>query len=254
MKKIVFALIISVLSAGVAFATAESADSAYHQKRYQDAIKIYESQFEQGTSSDLYYNLGCCYYKMHDVPKAILYFERALMLDASNDDARINLSFVRQKSKIEENAPGSVLENIIKESVGMLSSNAWALVAGIAFVVMLLAIAAYIFMDSILWRKVGFFGAGVLLVAFIASMACAFYQRSVVQSHYQAIVMPQSATLSKAPHTPSEKEVAYRLKGGTKVCIVDSVASNLEKKETWYKVEAPAKEDAWILSTDIEKI
>lgn len=254
MKKLVSVLMISVLSAAVAFAAAESADSAYHQKRYQDAIKIYESQLEQGTSSDLYYNLGCCYYKTQDIPKAILCFERALVLDAANDDARSNLSFVRQKSKIEENEPGGVLENILKNGVGMLSSNAWALLAGITFVVMLLAIAAYIFMDSILWRKVGFFGAGLLLVAFIASMACAFYQRAVVKSHRQVIVMPQNATLSKAPHTPSEKEVAYQLKGGTKVCIVDSVVSNLEKKETWYKVEAPAKEDAWILSSDTEKI
>ena len=233
MKKLVSVLMISVLSAAVAFAAAESADSAYHQKRYQDAIKIYESQLEQGTSSDLYYNLGCCYYKTQDIPKAILCFERALVLDAANDDARSNLSFVRQKSKIEENEPGGVLENILKNGVGMLSSNAWALLAGITFVVMLLAIAAYIFMDSILWRKVGFFGAGLLLVAFIASMACAFYQRAVVKSHRQAIVMPQNATLSKAPHTPSEKEVAYQLTGGTKVCIVDSVVSNLEKKETW---------------------
>ena len=239
MKKLVSVLMIFVLSAAVAFAAAESADSAYHQKRYQDAIKIYESQLEQGTSSDLYYNLGCCYYKMQDIPKAILCFERALVLDAANDDARSNLSFVRQKSKIEENEPGGVLENILKNGVGMLSSNAWALLAGITFVVMLLAIAAYIFMDSILWRKVGFFGAGLLLVAFIASMACAFYQRAVVKNHRQ---------------TPSEKEVAYQLKGGTKVCIVDSVVSNLEKKETWYKVEAPAKEDAWILSSDTEKI
>ena len=118
MKKLVSVLMISVLSAAVAFAAAESADSAYHQKRYQDAIKIYESQLEQGTSSDLYYNLGCCYYKMQDIPKAILCFERALVLDAANDDARSNLSFVRQKSKIEENEPGGVLENILKKWCG----------------------------------------------------------------------------------------------------------------------------------------
>ena len=68
MKKLVSVLMIFVLSAAEAFAAAERADSAYHQKRYQDAIKIYESQLEQGTSSDLYYNLGCCYYKTQDIP------------------------------------------------------------------------------------------------------------------------------------------------------------------------------------------
>ena len=254
MKHILIVLISAICYTASAFAGIDSADRAYSQKRYQDAIRLYESQFEQGTSSELYYNLGCCHYKMQDVPKAILCFERALMLDPSNDDARANLSFVRKKSKIEESAPGSFVSNVLKSSVGKLSSNAWALIAAGVFVLILLAIAAYIFLNSIMWRKVGFFSAGVLLLVFAATIACAFYQRSVVLSHSQAIVMKADAILSTAPHAPSEKEEAYKLKAGIKVNIVDSVNTNPEKKEIWYKVEAPAKQEAWISGADIEKI
>ncbi|MDO4510774.1 MAG: tetratricopeptide repeat protein [Bacteroidales bacterium] len=255
MKKTLLLLISALIYNVAALAAApDNADSAYSQSRYQDAIRLYEAQAQaEGTSSDLYYNLGCAHYKMQDVPRAILYFERALVLDPGNDDARDNLTFIREKAKIAPSTSGSFFSDLLQQSVSRVSSNAWAIMAAVIFVLLLLAIAAYIFMGSILLRKVGFFSAGLLLVAFIATLACAFYQRAATVGHSQAIVMPQSATLSTAPHAPSEKEVAFRLKGGMKVNIVDSVKT-AKPAETWYKVESKRNQQAWILATDIEKI
>lgn len=254
MKRKIILLITAIIYAATAFAT-DTADSAYSQKRYQDAIRIYEAQAKaEGTSSDLYYNLGCAHYKMQNVPYAILCFERALILNSSNTDAKANLQFVREKAKIADNAPEGFLSDLMQQSVGQLSSDSWAIIAAIVFVVLLLAIAAYIFLDSVLWRKVGFFGAGFLLVALICTMGFAFYQRSVTMGHSSAIVMPQSATLSTAPHSPSEKEVAYKLNGGIKVGIVDSVSTASKSAVKWYKVEVAGHEPAWISSADIEKI
>ena len=70
MKKSLILLISAFIYTVMATAaTTDNADSAYNQKRYQDAIKIYEAQAqESGTSSDLYYNLGCAHYKMQNVP------------------------------------------------------------------------------------------------------------------------------------------------------------------------------------------
>lgn len=253
MKQTLFLLIAAFLHTAVAMAA--TADSAYSQKRYQDAIKIYEAQAkEAGTSTDLYYNLGCAHYKMQEVPQAILCFERALILDPSNHDARANLQFVREKSKIDDATSGSFFTDLVQASVSRLSSDTWAIFAAISFVMLLLAIAAYIFMDNVLCRKIGFFGAGVLLVVFIATMVCAFFQRSVATGHTNAIVMPQSATLSTAPHAPSGKEVAFQLKGGTKVGIIDSVQTSSKPVEIWYKVESPRHQPAWINAGDIEKI
>ena len=258
MKRKLFMLITALIYAVTTIAAATStdnADSAYSQKRYQDAIKIYEAQAKaEGTSSDLYYNLGCAHYKMQNVPYAILCFERALILDPSNTDAKANLQFVRQKAKISESAPEGLFSDFLQQSVGQFSSDTWAIIAAIVFIALLLAIAAYIFLNSVLWRKVGFFGAGFLLLALICAMGFAFYQRSVAVGHSSAIVMPQSATLSTAPHSPSEKEVAFKLKGGIKVGIVDSVSTASKPAEKWYKVEAAGHEQAWISAADIEKI
>ena len=176
------------------------------------------------------------------------------MLDPSNADARANLQFVREKSQIEEYTSDSFLTDLFQSSVSQLSSNTWAIISAIVFVMLLLAIAAYIFMNSILCRKIGFFGAGILLVVFIATMAFAFYQRSVAVNHTDAIVIPQTATLSTAPHAPSEKEVAFKLKGGTKVSIADSVVTAGKPVVVWYKVESAHHEPAWINSVDVKKI
>ena len=74
MKKSLILLISAFIYTVMATAaTTDNADSAYNQKRYQDAIKIYEAQAQvSGTSSDLYYNLGCAHFKMQNVPQAIL--------------------------------------------------------------------------------------------------------------------------------------------------------------------------------------
>ena len=48
-----------------------------------------------GESADIYYNLGNSYYKIGDIAKAILNYERALILKPANKDIRSNLEIAK---------------------------------------------------------------------------------------------------------------------------------------------------------------
>lgn len=80
-------------------ATKEAADKLYDSEKYEEAAEYYESLIANcGVAPELYYNLGNCYYKLADIPHAILNYERALLLDPGDADIRENLAIARGKT------------------------------------------------------------------------------------------------------------------------------------------------------------
>ena len=79
--------------------TKAEADSAYFKGNYADAIALYEGILKRGKkSSELYYNLGNSYYKSKDMAKAILNYERALLLNPGDGDIKFNLKLAQNKT------------------------------------------------------------------------------------------------------------------------------------------------------------
>ena len=92
-------------------ATKAEGDSAYIRNDFASAIQIYESLLRKGESADVYYNLGNSYYKINEIAKAILNYEKALLLQPGNGDIRANLEIARGKTvdKVEV-VPASLFE------------------------------------------------------------------------------------------------------------------------------------------------
>ena len=77
--------------------TKADADKAYQENKYAEAIKMYENILAtQGESAVVYYNLGNSYFKEKNMAKAVLNYERALLLDPSDASARYNLKMAQQ--------------------------------------------------------------------------------------------------------------------------------------------------------------
>lgn len=79
-------------------ATKAEGDSAYIKEDYAAAIQIYEALLKNGEAADVYYNLGNSYYKIGEIAKAVLNYERALLLQPGNGDIRANLEVARAKT------------------------------------------------------------------------------------------------------------------------------------------------------------
>ena len=59
--------------------TKTKGDSAYIKEDYAAAIQIYEALLKNREASEVYYNLGNSYYKIGEIAKAVLNYERALL-------------------------------------------------------------------------------------------------------------------------------------------------------------------------------
>ena len=75
------------------------ANRAYKNDQFQQAVdsylKLIENGFENG---HIYYNLGNAYYRIGDLGRAILFFERARLLIPRDDDLIFNLSHARNQA------------------------------------------------------------------------------------------------------------------------------------------------------------
>lgn len=72
-------------------------NDAYFRGELAAAVAAYEQLDHQGiVSTDLYYNLGVAHFRQGSLGRAIWGFERAVALDADDDDARFNLMQARK--------------------------------------------------------------------------------------------------------------------------------------------------------------
>ena len=256
MKQIIISILLAVMALPLMAANAniDKANQAYKQELYNEALQLYlQEAKETGVSSALYCNIGDTYYRLKDNVHAVLYYERALMLDPSNSDARFNLDFVRGKMQLPDDAGDSWFSNWVDQTVSRLSSNAWAVIAIITFLLFLAGVAAYLFLDNVLMRKIGFFGGALLLVATILANLAAFHVYHKATSGNAAIIMPESVVLSTAPREARDKdEEAFSLQQGTRVEIVDSITGKDSGK--WLQVSTAGGHKAWLKANDIEVI
>ncbi len=256
MKQFIITIVLVALALPVLAGNAniDRANQAYKQELYNEALKLYLQEAEKtGVSSALYCNIGDTYYRLKDNVHAVLYYERALLLDPSNSDARFNLEFVRGKMQLPDDAGDSWFSNWVDQTVSRMSSNAWAVIAIITFLLFLAAVAAYLFLDNVLMRKIGFFGGAVLIVVSILANLAAFHVYHKAADGNGAIIMPEKVVLSTAPREPRDKEEeAFDLQQGTRVEIIDSIADKTHGK--WLQVSTAGGHKAWLKAQDVEVI
>ena len=100
-KVLFFLLTLCLIGSAYAQDTAlKEAEVAYTKEDYAKAIELYEGILKSnGESAAVYYNLGNTYYKAGKIAPAILNYERCLLLDPGDSDARFNLQMpVRRPS------------------------------------------------------------------------------------------------------------------------------------------------------------
>lgn len=234
----------------------QDADSAYNQERFSEAVKLYNRALvENGRNADLYYNLGNANYRSGKIAQAVLAYERALRVNPAHADARANLEFVNSRLEDKPEDNNSLLTRAHQSVVRAMSANGWAWTAFAAFVLLCGAAALYIFSGNIMLRKTGFFGGMILVVVTIYFVVVAADASSRIDDHSEAIVTVPSTLLNSVPRQPRQTEKVVPLHEGTKVEIIDSVATPDDPvSPRWYNVRINGSTGAWLRATDVERI
>ena len=240
-------LLMLLLPVGAHAVTKAEADSAYVRGEYQQAIKDYEALLKNGASADLYYNLGNAYYRSENITRAVLNYERALLLSPGDRDIRFNLQLARSKT-IDKIVPESEMFFITwyHALVNLMSVDGWARTAIFALALVIVLSLVYLFSGQIWLRKIGFFGGITMLALFVLANVFASQQKQSLMHRKGAIVVSSSVTVKSTPATNGTD--LFILHEGTKVSIKDG------SMKDWKEIRLADGKEGWIKSKEIEMI
>lgn len=248
-------IIFGILTVSAAWLSAQDADSLWNQavkdyteENYQEALAGFTALEADGyVSGELYYNIGNCYYKLGNcLGQSILYYERALKLDPSYEDAQVNLAIAREYTldRIDE-VPEFILLTWIKAFRDTVSSDAWAWIALALFLVTAVMVLLFRFGGSPALRKTAFALAVAALLMTIISAVFAFNLRSALESDDEAVVTVPVSSVKSSPGSADQS--LFILHEGTKVAVMDSLGE-------WYRIELSDGRQGWMEAEDVEII
>ena len=223
----------------------KKANTQYKDGLYKEAIDTYHQIKKLNlVSSEIYYNLGNCHYKLNEVAPAIYNYEKALLIDPLNEDARNNLVFAKKLTidNIKE-LPKSIFQKINESYVKKLSYDEWA-VATIVFVFMGSSLFLLFYFSYTPSRKRLFFITSVLsFLLFIFSFIFTIKEHSFNLSNIEAIIFVEETEVKNAPTLNSDD--LFKLHEGTKVTVLDAV-------DSWKKIKIADGKIGWIQADQIK--
>ena len=225
----------------------EKANAAYLSQNYNEAVEGYEQILRTGqTSAKLYFNLGNAYFKNGQTNLAILYLERAKLLDPNNKDIDFNIAFVNQNvvTKLEP-LPQPFFVRWRASILNMHSTDTWAIISISAFITFLLLAGLFIFSKIVLVRRISFISGIVILLLSIFTFSFAGKQKKKISQRNSAIVFCPRVTVKSAPTATSTN--LFLIYEGVKVELTDSIG-------TWKEIKLADGNEGWLQDSCIVKI
>jgi tetratricopeptide (TPR) repeat protein len=223
------------------------ANTFYKESKFERALGVYLAIEEQGyESSDLYYNVGNCYYKLDKVAPAIYYYEKALKLDPANEDAASNLAFAKRMTiDVIEELPKTFLQRFSANVIQKFTFDTWALMGVSASFLAVIFFLLYYFSYSSR-KKLLYFNTAILaFFMMLVTVYFAFDNYDTVQKNRAAIIFSPKVEIKDAPTLSSGK--AFELHEGTKVIILDEL-------DNWKKIKIADGKVGWIDEAELKEI
>jgi tetratricopeptide (TPR) repeat protein len=193
----------------------KNANRAYTEGKYQEAIENYHNILNQGVASgEVYFNLANAYYKIDDIGRSILYYEKARAYLEGDESLNQNLEIARLKvvDKIEP-VPELFLKILWKKIVHFVSLKIYAWLSLGLFIFSLLIIIFYVIFNKYFLRKLIWILSVLFIIVFVL-----FINRIVEdEARKNAIILTDKVSVVGEPNITSTE--VFILHEGTKVQI-----------------------------------
>lgn len=237
----------SLVFASVDDSLMQQGNAAYQSGDYDRAIRCYQEIVDHGNEGAiLYYNMGNAYFKSKQTAEALLWYERALRLDPSNEDIKHNIAYANMQitDKIEVLPELFVVRwwNALSKS---MTVTGWAVMAVVFGALFALSIALML-VSRRRWLSVT-----AVVLAFISLLIAIFSLIFASKESKRYIQQPEAIVMQSvvnAKGTPDESGTSlFVIHEGLKVAVTDRVG-------TWVEIRLPNGEKGWVEATSIEVI
>ncbi|MBK9177611.1 MAG: SH3 domain-containing protein [Flavobacteriales bacterium] len=213
---------------------------------HQAALENYILVEETFDSPALQLGIGNCWFKLGDVPRAILHYERGLRLAPGDADLRANLDLAN--TQVKDRIPGDP-DNALSRTWAALRGGAdpdqWARrslwLSAILF--SLLALARIV--NGRMVRRSAYAAAGICAILLLVSTGFAYTRHRELQTHGAAIILAPKVDVRAEPREGSK--VLFILHKGTKVEVRDTT-------QGWSEVRIANGAIGWMPPRTLERI
>tara|TARA_B100001250_G_scaffold24992_2_gene20729 strand:- start:8404 stop:9135 length:732 start_codon:yes stop_codon:yes gene_type:complete len=192
------------------------ANTEYANENYSTAISLYDSILSMNLeSSELFYNLGNCYYKTKDWANTIWHYEKSLQLNPRNNNATHNLELARLRiiDQIEP-IPKLFYKRWWEETTQLFTTKIWQILAIMyIWLILIFQLTKKFFKLKNKYFRIFLNAIGIIII-------CITYT-NIQQNKNEAIIFSSSVIVNSAP---SEKSTnLFSLHSGTKVELTEQI-------------------------------
>lgn len=212
------------------------ANNFYSQEEYDSSIRLYDSILKLGyESEEIYFNLGNCYYLKGNMPKSILNYEKSLVLNPKNLDAKANLEITHKRISLLEKLPKLIIYQWWECFTNALSLKAWTIL--VLFLIWLICLVIYLFFFY--KRKIIF--KAILLITILNTVSICALKSKINSSNNVYGILNKNSTLYEQSDINSNKSNVGQ---GNKALII------LEK-EDWIFVRFSNGLEGWLKTENL---
>jgi tetratricopeptide (TPR) repeat protein len=222
-------------------------ESLYQTGKYQEALDEWMSLYNAGIrSASLAYNIGNASFKARNIPGAILFYERALLLKPADEDIQYNLQIARTLvvDKFTE-IPELFFIRWYNFLSLTLSTNLWANISITSFILFLFALSLYIYSSGYRFKVIGFWFAVFLLFLSFTSVSFSVRNKNLIYNNSKAIIFSPLVNGKSSPDSSGTD--LFVLHEGTKVTVEDEVGE-------WYEIRLSDGNKGWVPANSLSKI
>ena len=216
----------------------------YTESDYQAALDEWLDIYNTGyRSAELNYNIGNAYFKLSNVPGAILFFERARLLKPGDSNINYNLQIAKTLviDKFEE-IPELFFVKWYDFLALMLTTNTWAVISIVTFVLFLILLSVYIYSTGYRTKVIGFWTAMLALLISVSSLTFTVRNRNLVYNSREAVIFAPSVNGKSSPDNSGTD--LFVLHEGSRVTIEDNVGE-------WFEIKLSDGNKGWVPSTSL---
>jgi tetratricopeptide (TPR) repeat protein len=217
------------------------ANKAYKEGRFEDAVKGYEGLIATGHGNGhIYYNLGNAYFRLEQIGKAVLNYERARIRIPRDADLNFNLDYARDQ-----------VQDVVPEDKGFLSAAFfWAhsltmdeLFLGFAGLnILFWAVLIVRLFTKSDWT---YYTITVVLILWLIGGSAFGWKYYRLETDDRAVIVTKEADILAGPDKGDT--VLFKLHEGT-------IVSYERSEDGWSLVSLPDEKRGWVTSGAVEKI